>query len=705
MKEEEIIYNKFKRITTTFLKFFSRKKNLAWIVLICVFIISTLIVCINFTEEIPVKTGMRSPLDIKSPRNAFYIDEEETKKLQQKAEEKVEPVYEYDPSISYEVQELVKDIFTKSKKIVKENLKIEDKITRLKNSLAVKLSYNTLRYLSESDERTLSQIETTAVGIVTKLMEERIREDTLDLEAAREKIHKEIEKFPLTDKYKFVLKEVSGKCIRSNTFLNRSETERRKREARKMVKPVTKPIFMGEIILRKGDVVRKEDIKKLEAVGLISPKIDWKLFLGVGIINFILISIISFYSKTYHPKIYNEIKYLFLISTIVIFTLFLEKILKNFFSGYFTIIPVTSAAILLAILLNPSLSLLISIAGGILLGIIMNNEIKFSVLSIISCGVGILGVSKLSQRGEIAKTGGMISIVNIFGIAAFGFILGEDIFQIFLNSSAGIINGISVVILSIGGLYFFEKIFDIVTPLKLLELSNPNEPLLRRLMTETPGTYNHSITVGNLSEAAAREIGADTFLVRVGAYYHDIGKIKRPYFFVENQINIENLHEKLSPSLSALIIKSHVSDGIEIAKQYKLPQAIINFISEHHGTSLISYFYQKMKDTEGETSQQKEDYRYDGPKPQSKETAIVLLADSVEAAVRALENPTPEQIAATVEKTIKSKIEDKQFDECEISFKDLEKIKKSFISLLEGMFHPRIEYPEEIKELKESKEG
>jgi putative nucleotidyltransferase with HDIG domain len=697
MKGKKINYTKLKEALSSLTSFFLEEKNIRWAVVIFLFVSICLIVCINFTQDFSLKLNMKSPVDIRSPRNAFYIDELETKKLQEKLEEEVEPVYEYDGSVPYQVQELVKDIFEKSKKIVKGKGKKEEKITKLKDFLTIKISYNNLKCISESDETTLSQLEETALNIISKIMEEKIREDTMDLNFAKEKINREIEKLPLTEKYKSLLKEILKKCVRSNTFLNRKETEKRKREVRRKIKPVTKPIFMGEIILKKGDIVKKEDLKKLEAAGVISPKINWELFLGVGIINLILIFIISIYLKKYQKKIYSENKFLFLISLLTIFTLFLGKIIKNFLSGYLTIIPFTSSAIILAILLNPPISMLISGGLSILLGIMMNNEIKFLVLSIISSWVGILGVSNLSQRQDIAKTGGMVSIINIVGIAGFGFILGENHLQTLLNSSLGIINGISVVILSIGGLYFFERLFDIVTPLKLLELSNPNEPLLRKLMIETPGTYNHSITVGNLAEAAAREIGADAFLVRVGAYYHDIGKIKRPYFFVENQINIENLHEKISPSLSALIIKSHVSDGIEMAKQYNLPQCIIDFIAEHHGTGLISYFYQKMKDTEKDTSSEKKDYRYDGPKPQTKETAIVLLADSIEAAIRALENPTPEQISTTVEKIIKSKIEDKQLDECELNFKELEIIKKSFLNLLEGMFHPRIEYPEEIE--------
>jgi putative nucleotidyltransferase with HDIG domain len=252
--------------------------------------------------------------------------------------------------------------------------------------------------------------------------------------------------------------------------------------------------------------------------------------------------------------------------------------------------------------------------------------------------------------------------------------------------------------LSMGLLPFFEGMFGIMTPVKLIELSNPNQPLLKRLLTDAPGTYHHSVIVGNLAEAAAEAVGGNSLLARVGAYYHDVGKIKRPYFFIENQMGQENPHDKTSPTLSSLIITSHVRDGVELAREYGLPERIIQFVREHHGTTLVGYFYTRA--TEGQTSETvlEEDFRYEGPRPASKETAIVMLADSIEAAVRSLTKPTPARIEAMVKKIMGDRLNDHQLDRCDLTLRDLDTVAGIFASVLSGLFHPRVEYPEDQTE-------
>ncbi|MFO7820033.1 MAG: HDIG domain-containing protein [Halanaerobacter sp.] len=245
---------------------------------------------------------------------------------------------------------------------------------------------------------------------------------------------------------------------------------------------------------------------------------------------------------------------------------------------------------------------------------------------------------------------------------------------------------------------YVENIFGITSPVKLLELSNPNQPLLKKLLVEAPGTYHHSVIVGNLAEAAADKIGADSLLARVGAYYHDIGKIKRAYFFTENQIGSENPHDKLSPNLSTLIITSHVKDGVELAHEHKLPSDIIDIIKQHHGTSLVSFFYQEAMHDEKYKQVDEDEFRYDGPKPQSKEAALIMLADMVEAAVRSnsTAQSNPGRLEKLVRDLIKQKLDSGQLDESDLTLKDLDKIAKSFVNILKGIFHNRIEYPDNI---------
>jgi putative nucleotidyltransferase with HDIG domain len=266
-------------------------------------------------------------------------------------------------------------------------------------------------------------------------------------------------------------------------------------------------------------------------------------------------------------------------------------------------------------------------------------------------------------------------------------------------SAFTIAGGLITAIFVIGLMPVFETAFGILSPLKLVELSNPNHPLLRKLLTETPGTYHHSIMVGNLAEAAAEAVKADGLLCRVGSYYHDIGKTKRPSYFIENQQNIENPHDSIAPSLSTSIIVAHARDGVEMLKEHKMPKQIRDIAEQHHGTTLLKYFYHKamqQADEEGKAKIREEDFRYPGPKAQSKESAIVGIADSVEAAVRSLRNPTVEQIDSLVQKIIKSRLDDGQFNDCDMTLKELDTVAKALNETLLGIFHSRIEYPADI---------
>ncbi len=297
-----------------------------------------------------------------------------------------------------------------------------------------------------------------------------------------------------------------------------------------------------------------------------------------------------------------------------------------------------------------------------------------------------------------------ISAANVVAIMVMGII--NDSSPLFVMGSAlllGTTNGILSSILTNGSLPYLENAFGITSPVRLLELSQPSNPLLKKLLTEAPGTYHHSILVGNLAEAAAEAVGGESLLVRVGAYYHDIGKIKRPYFFIENQFGGDNPHDKIAPSLSTLILTAHVRDGLDLAKEYKLPQAIIKIIEQHHGSSLVTYFYHKALECCVDDNLNEDDFRYEGPKPQTKEAAIVMLADSVEAAVRSMQNKTHGRIEGLVRKILREKLLDGQLDECDLTFRDLEDIAQAFLKVLSGIFHSRVEYPDLTKEMERRK--
>ncbi len=310
--------------------------------------------------------------------------------------------------------------------------------------------------------------------------------------------------------------------------------------------------------------------------------------------------------------------------------------------------------------------------------------------------LSIIFINKVEERNDIIKSSFYIGIVAFLLSLAMGFLLSNAVPDTFRNSllvaSGVLMSGVLV----IGFLPMIENTFNVVTEIKLLELANPNNPLLKRLQMEAPGTYHHSIMVGNLAEAAAEELHANSILLRVAAYYHDIGKLSRPQFFKENQIGSKNPHDEITPNLSTLIIINHVKIGLEMAEKAKLPEEIKDLIAQHHGTTLVKYFYLTMKNNaEDPDSIKEEDFRYPGPKPKTREAGIMMLADSVEAAVRSISDPTVGKVEAMVYKIFKDKIEDGQLDECDITFSDVSRIRKNFLKTFGSIYHERIEYPED----------
>ncbi|MGZ4032072.1 MAG: HD family phosphohydrolase, partial [Tumebacillaceae bacterium] len=317
-------------------------------------------------------------------------------------------------------------------------------------------------------------------------------------------------------------------------------------------------------------------------------------------------------------------------------------------------------------------------------------------VTFISGLIGAFAVSRVKHRLVIMRAGFIISGVALITITAIQLLssTGSDLMQYLQSLLIGVISGIFSAIVTIGLLPFLESSFGILTPISLLELSNPNHPLLKKLLMEAPGTYHHSLIVGNLAEAAAEMIGADPLICRVGAYFHDVGKMKRPLFFIENQMSKDNPHDKVAPTLSHLIITSHVRDGLEMQEEYRLPKPIRDICEQHHGTTILWYFYNKALETDKSGTISADDFRYPGPKPQSKEAAIVMLCDAVEAAVRSMARPTPNRIESVIHKIIKDRLNDGQLDECDLTLKDLDKAADAFLRTLNGIYHARIEYPD-----------
>jgi len=354
--------------------------------------------------------------------------------------------------------------------------------------------------------------------------------------------------------------------------------------------------------------------------------------------------------------------------------------------------PVPLAAILATLLVGPVAGILMTLlttVAGLLLGFSGGVQV---VATLLASASAVVIMANVSQRSHLFYAGA--GLVGLVGVIAFGASLasGNELRNAFIAGAYGSLGGLITAVLTLGLLPFFEYIFGVTTDIRLLEIGSPSHPLLRRLMTEAPGTYSHSVMTGNLAETAAEAIGANPVLARVGAYFHDVGKIRRPGFFVENQAGGENPHDATSPTLSALIITAHVREGAELAKEYRLPKEIVDVIKQHHGTSMVSYFYNKA--TANGESVLDSDFRYAGERPSSPEAALVMLADSVEAAVRAIKKPTPPKIEEAIRKVVAAKMADHQLDDADLTLADIEKIVQVYTRMLASVYHPRIEYPE-----------
>ncbi|AHV98434.1 HD family phosphohydrolase [Paenibacillus sabinae] len=559
------------------------------------------------------------------------------------------------------------------------------------------------------------EMKPVARDIVSRLMNDQIS----DANAARAKVAEQVSISSLSQRTaREVVQELARAAITANKFYDEDATKEAEVQARENTPPVY--IEQGEVLVAKGQRITPELYQLLDENGLLRSNVNYWPQLGllmlagilsVGLLMFIRQSGASGSSGFKYNN--SQLLMLVIVFLITIISLRLAAFLQTDtrpFMGFLA--PVAIGAMLVALLLDITLAYFCSILFAALASIILNVQqntifdFNFGFFALVVSFVAVFATHRAGQRTTLLKGGIMVCLFGSLTVFMLHLLGGGDWQQIHTLYAIGFAfaGGLLTVVLVIGLMPFFESTFGILSALKLVELSNPNHPLLRKLLTETPGTYHHSVMVGNLSEAAAEAIGADGLLCRVGSYYHDIGKTKRPFYFIENQNNMENPHDSIEPKLSKSIIVAHARDGVEMLKEYKLPKPIRDIAEQHHGTTFLHYFYHKalrQAEEKGiEPDFTEDDFRYPGPKAQSKESAVIGIADSVEAAVRSLRSPTVNQVETMIEKIIKSRLDDHQFDECDLTLKELDIIARTLKETVMGIFHSRIEYPEEAKKPK-----
>ena len=663
-------------------------------------ILTMIIASQNFFFQNIIENGV-SKRDIIAQKTLVVEDVKRTEQHRKEVLQKVDPVLvpAQDDFIENNLQTLHTSILQIRKKDVSEDVKKEE--LGILFDITDKYSKDfVINLLLIADENALNEIFDKASLSLSNILRKGITE----------KDYENVDKIILNNlvsniskRQISVISALLEQIIVPNLVEDEFATETARRNAQNSIKPFTITFQKGDKIVFEGEPVTRLKRDALRQAGYNVYELNGQGLAALYVLVFIATSLFLLYMK-FFEKQFLEQNYLAISGVLVLITALISVLLPTGFSPY--ILPFPAFIFILAIFTSPRTAF---VAAAILLAVLsigLQYNIQFLSAFLLLNLVASIAISQIrfSKRMDLIKTGFEISAAGVIIVCSI-YLLEKcliDVSSILILKNTGLIllNGVLSSIIALGTLPLFESASKIITPYGLAELADHNQPLLKRLQFEAPGTYHHSLMVSNLCEAAAGAVGANPILARVGAFYHDIGKLKRPLFFVENQsyFGIENPHTKLNPRLSKMVITAHPKDGVEIAKEYGLPPIIYNFILQHHGEGLASYFYNQALQEEGAENVKEEQFRYTGPKPNMKETAILMIADAVESAVRSLKNPVPEEIEAIIDKIILERLNDAQLEDSPLTLHDIKTIAATFSRILRGMQHNRIKYQENIVE-------
>lgn len=656
-----------------------------------------------------LKVGSRSSERVYAPKT--ILDQKATDRARQEAMDKVADIYKIDDHVTSIQLANLDRIFDNIRQIIERtDLTRDEKIDQLKKAIPYQLADKAYATLAGTPVETLNSMQYLTKYIVEQIMRDGVREK--DLEAARMRVNEQLIVAELSSNNRLVIQELARHSIVPNVKLDREKTDEAKKAAADAVEPVY--IYEGDILLDYNQVINAEVLRKLELVGLMQTD-KLKPYLGMALLMLFFTLFLGVYmsrSRTFRrgQAFRPMLLYLLLLTLGAIYIQLFARFVPLNAEHALYVTPFAFVPLVIAILLGERVAYVASLVLAFFAGLTFHEALGTlidyrSFLYAATSGMsGVFTISGAMSRSRILRAGFWVSLVNMVTIAMLLLLIGTvpDVRSAIELALFAVLSGMLAAVLTLGLLPFFEAAFGILSPMKLLELSSPNQPLLRKLLLEAPGTYHHSVMVANLAEAAADAVGADALITRVGSYYHDIGKTKRPRYFVENQMGGVNPHDQLTPQMSKQIIIDHVIDGVKMLKEKNMPRAIIEIAEQHHGTTLIKYFYHKAKEEaakKGAPLPKEADYRYPGPIPQSKEAAIVMIADTVEATLRSMTKPTMDDVTTLVDETIRDKIEDGQFADVDLTMRDFQLIREAILQTLAGTFHSRIEYPKEgIKE-------
>ncbi|MCX7854490.1 MAG: HDIG domain-containing protein [Anaerolineae bacterium] len=645
--------------------------------------------------RVVLEVGDVAPQDIRSPRRITYESAIRTAEQQQQAEAAVSPVYTApDPNLTRQQLERARQVLDYLSAVRADPYATPAQ--RRAWTLAVPelkdLPPAVADLLPALSDESWNQVQLEVLKVVPETMRQGVREDRLDL--ARQQAAALVS-LDLSSDEAAVTTALAQRLIAPNSFYDEEATQRARQAAREAVPPVVRTFEANEVIVREGQRVSALDLEALQELGLQQPRTRWTEVAANGVLSVLGILLMGIILARFQPDVLWEGRKSLLLALLLVLFLALVRLMVPDRTVLRYLFPAPALGMLATATLGAPVGLVSSLLIGTAMGLIGDQSLELAAYATVGGIVAALAVRHTDRPTVLFRAGFISALATMGGLVAFAlFATHPDPLSFGLALTGAVTNGVISASLALAGLFLLGPLFDLPTTFRLLELSRPDHPLLQRLLREAPGTYHHSLIVASMAEQAAERIGLNPLLVRVGAYYHDIGKIARPYFFAENQMEGTNPHDQLDPHTSAQVIIGHVQDGLELARRYHLPSWVRAFISEHHGTTRAGFQYERAVEQAGAPSWVNEaDFRHRGPRPRSRETALVMLADRCEAAVRARRPTTPEDLAQVVGEMFGEVLGMGQLDDCPITLRELNEVRQSFVYTLKGLFHPRLPYP------------
>jgi cyclic-di-AMP phosphodiesterase PgpH len=673
-----------------------RHEALLWLFGIILVVALTAIFGFNLVRstQVAVNLGQPSPTEVLAPRSINYYSEVLTEQAREQARARVADVYSTaDVAIARAQLNQVRSIFNFVEVVrADSHADLPSRQRYLQQIEGIDVDPEIASLLLAFSAEEFNEVRNDIDRIVENVMRQEIRDDATALGEARRTARTQFS-LTLSQAQERVVTVLAPQFIVANSFFNEEATTQQRAEAAAAVEPRERTVVRDQPVIRVGDTVTEEHLEALEKLGLLQREISWGLIGSIFFAVVLAVGLIVLYWYRFRGPLINSPRYLTVLGGLIIIFALGARLLVPGTGSYAYLFPSAALAMLLAVIFDVRLALFVSIVLAFLTGIIARESLELAVFMAMGPLFAALTLRDAQRVNAFFRAGLVAALANM--VVIFVFRLGEnvetiEVLELLLFS---VLNGIISASVTLAGFFVVGGLFGMMTTLQLQELSRLDHPLLRELLRRAPGTYHHSIMVANLAEQGAELVGANSTLVRVGAFYHDVGKMLRPPFYTENQEGI-NPHETLDPYSSARIIISHVRDGVELARKYRLPDRIRDFIAEHHGDRLVYVFYKKAQEQAGEGEKIDETrFRYDGPRPRSRESGIVLLADSIEAASSAVRPNSAEAIETLVDKIIDDHLKDGQLDDSGLTLGDIRELRDSFATTVKGRFHVRVRYP------------